>query len=107
MCASASHASFLRQAVGRRTGGPSFVSTGQLLSTRPDLLPVPFTEALARLQDKVAPFPFEEVEKIVSSELGMRFSRAFSLFDPVPISALGEKRARSKLKCRPAQAPEI
>lgn len=67
--------------------GPVFIKIGQLLSTRPDLLPVPYTEALARLQDKVAPFPFEEVEKIVSSELGMRLSRAFSSFDPVPISA--------------------
>jgi predicted unusual protein kinase regulating ubiquinone biosynthesis (AarF/ABC1/UbiB family) len=67
--------------------GPVFIKIGQLLSTRPDLLPVPFTEALARLQDKVAPFPFEEVEKIVSSELGMRLSRAFSAFDPVPVSA--------------------
>ena len=67
--------------------GPVFIKIGQLLSTRPDLLPVPFTEALARLQDKVAPFSFEEVEKIVSSELGMRLSRAFSSFDPVPISA--------------------
>ena len=67
--------------------GPVFIKIGQLLSTRPDLLPVPYTEALARLQDKVAPFPFEEVEKIVNNELGMRLSRAFSSFDPIPISA--------------------
>ena len=67
--------------------GPVFIKIGQLLSTRPDLLPVSYTEALARLQDKVAPFPFEEVEKIVNNELGMRLSRAFSSFDPVPISA--------------------
>ena len=67
--------------------GPVFIKIGQLLSTRPDVLPVPFTEALARLQDKVAPFPFAEVEKIVCQELGMRLSRAFSFLDPVPLSA--------------------
>lgn len=67
--------------------GPVYVKIGQLLSTRPDLLPLPFTEALARLQDKVEPFPFAEVEQIVCEELGMRLARAFSFFDPVPISA--------------------
>ena len=67
--------------------GPVFVKIGQLLSTRPDLLPLAYVEALARLQDKVAPFPFAEVEKIVATELGMRLARAFSSFDPVPLSA--------------------
>src|SRR3954464_2209960 len=60
--------------------GPTFVKIGQLLSTRPDLLPLPYMEALARLQDKVGPFPFLEVEAIVSAELGGRLSQAFSEF---------------------------
>src|SRR5262245_49993728 len=55
--------------------GPTFVKIGQLLSTRADLLPAPYLEALARLQDSVAPFPYEEVEAIVSSELGVRISK--------------------------------
>ncbi len=67
--------------------GPTFVKLGQLLSTRADLLPPPYIEALSRLQDKVKPFSFEEVEKIISSELGVRISRAFSSFDPPPIAA--------------------
>lgn len=67
--------------------GPTFVKLGQLLSTRADLLPLPYLEALARLQDRVEPFPFEEVEHIVSTELSVRLSKAFSEFDPVPLAA--------------------
>src|SRR5687768_50095 len=43
--------------------GPTFVKLGQILSSRPDLLPEPYLKALSRLQDKVKPFPFEEVEQ--------------------------------------------
>ena len=57
--------------------GPTFIKLGQLLSTRGDLLPEPYLEALSRLQDQVEPFPFEEVEQIVSTELGVRISKAF------------------------------
>ena len=67
--------------------GPTFVKIGQLLSTRPDLLPVAYIEALTRLQDKVEPFPFLEVEKIICSELGVRLSKAFGSIDHVPIAA--------------------
>lgn len=67
--------------------GPTFIKLGQLLSTRADLLPTPYLEALTRLQDRVEPFPFEEVEKIVSEELGVRIAKAFLEFDPVPIAA--------------------
>jgi predicted unusual protein kinase regulating ubiquinone biosynthesis (AarF/ABC1/UbiB family) len=67
--------------------GPVFVKIGQLLSTRPDVLPIQYVEALARLQDHVEPFSQEEVEQIVEQELGMRLTRAFASFDPKPISA--------------------
>jgi predicted unusual protein kinase regulating ubiquinone biosynthesis (AarF/ABC1/UbiB family) len=67
--------------------GPTFIKLGQLLSTRSDLLPQPYLDALARLQDKIEPFPFEEVEQIVSSELGVRLSKAFETFDNVPLAA--------------------
>jgi ubiquinone biosynthesis protein len=67
--------------------GPTFVKLGQLLSTRVELLPRAYLEALARLQDEVEPFPFDEVEKIVSSELGVRMSKAFSDFDVTPMAA--------------------
>jgi ubiquinone biosynthesis protein len=67
--------------------GPTFIKLGQLLSTRADLLPAPYIEALSRLQDRVEPFPFDQVEQIVSAELGVRISRAFSEFEPKPTAA--------------------
>jgi ubiquinone biosynthesis protein len=67
--------------------GPTFIKLGQLLSTRADLLPGPYLDALERLQDQIEPFPYEEVDRIVSSELGVRISKAFAEFDPVPLAA--------------------
>ena len=67
--------------------GPTFIKLGQLLSTRADLLPGPYLDALTRLQDQIEPFPFEEVERIVSGELGVRISKAFGDFDPTPLAA--------------------
>jgi predicted unusual protein kinase regulating ubiquinone biosynthesis (AarF/ABC1/UbiB family) len=67
--------------------GPTFIKLGQLLSTRADLLPGPYLDALERLQDHIEPFPYEEVERIVSGELGVRISKAFTDFDPSPLAA--------------------
>lgn len=67
--------------------GPTFIKLGQLLSTRADLLPGPYLDALERLQDQIEPFPYEEVERIVSGELGVRISKAFADFDPTPLAA--------------------
>ena len=77
--------------------GPTFVKLGQLLSTRVELLPRAYLDALSRLQDKVEPFGFDEVEKIVSSELGVRMSKLFGDFDvePMASASLGQvHRAR-------------
>ncbi|HET8656450.1 MAG TPA: AarF/UbiB family protein [Longimicrobiaceae bacterium] len=67
--------------------GPTFVKLGQLLSTRPDLLPEPYIDALSRLQDQLEPFPFEEVERIVSTELDAPISELFCWFDREPLAA--------------------
>lgn len=67
--------------------GPTFIKLGQLLSTRSDLLPPAYLEALARLQDKIKPFSYAEVEQIIQSELGVRLSKAFLEFDVEPIAA--------------------
>jgi ubiquinone biosynthesis protein len=67
--------------------GPTYVKLGQVLASRPDLLPEAYTKSLARLQDDVKPFAFEEVRQIVEEELGVRLSKAFASFDPDPIAA--------------------
>jgi ubiquinone biosynthesis protein len=67
--------------------GATFIKLGQLLSTRADLLPPPYMEALGRLQDNVGPFPYLEAEAIITSELGVRVSKAFSEFDQEPLAA--------------------
>lgn len=67
--------------------GPTYVKLGQVLAGRRDLFPEDYIKALERLQDKVKPFPYEEVERIVAAELGVRISKAFSRFDPEPIAA--------------------
>ncbi|HYJ79190.1 MAG TPA: AarF/UbiB family protein, partial [Longimicrobiaceae bacterium] len=67
--------------------GPTFIKLGQLLSTRPDLLPQPYIDALARLQDRVEPFPAAEAEAIVQAELGVRVSKAFLEFERGPMAA--------------------
>lgn len=67
--------------------GPTYVKLGQVLAGRPDILPEPYVRALARLQDRVKPFSYEEVEQIVVEELGVRISKAFSRFDIEPIAA--------------------
>ncbi|HUR78795.1 MAG TPA: AarF/UbiB family protein [Acidimicrobiales bacterium] len=67
--------------------GPTFVKLGQLLSTRADLLPAAYRRALARLQERVEPFGFEEVERIVRNELGVRISNGFRSFDSTPLAA--------------------
>jgi predicted unusual protein kinase regulating ubiquinone biosynthesis (AarF/ABC1/UbiB family) len=67
--------------------GPTYIKLGQLLSTRADLLPPAFLEALTRLQDNVGPFPFEQAEAIITAELGVKISKAFATFDEKPIAA--------------------
>ena len=67
--------------------GPAFIKLGQLLSTRADFIAPVYAEALSRLQNQVEPFSYEQVEAIVSVELGVRLSKAFEEFDPNPIAA--------------------
>ena len=93
--------------------GPTYVKLGQVLAGRPDLLPEPYRKSLSRLQDKVKPFPFEQVEEIVVNELGVRVSKAFSRFDPEPIAAasLGQVHMAALRDGRPVvvkvQRPDI
>ena len=88
--------------------GPTYIKLGQLLSTRADFLPPAYVQALTRLQDRVEPFSFGEVERIVSEELGVRISKAFSEFEAVPVAAasLGQVH-RAKLRDGRAVAVKI
>jgi predicted unusual protein kinase regulating ubiquinone biosynthesis (AarF/ABC1/UbiB family) len=65
--------------------GPTFVKIGQMLSTRPDLVPPEYIAALVRLQDKVAPADLEVIEAQIASELGAPLKKLFAQFDPVPL----------------------
>ncbi|MFN4764373.1 ABC1 kinase family protein [Gillisia sp. Q332] len=67
--------------------GPTYIKLGQLLSTRPDLLPDNYLKALASLQDDVPSIPYSEVSKIIEEELGIRISKAFSSFDEEPLAS--------------------
>src|SRR4030042_2967119 len=82
--------------------GPTYIKLGQLLSTREDFLPPAYIHALTRLQDKIDPFPFEQVEAIVSGELGVRISKAFSEFEAIPLAtaSLGQVHRAAMLDGR-------
>jgi ubiquinone biosynthesis protein len=67
--------------------GPTFVKFGQILSTRSYLLPPDYAKALARLQDRVSPFGFNEVETIITDELGGKPSDLFMDFDEAPFAS--------------------
>jgi ubiquinone biosynthesis protein len=67
--------------------GPTFVKFGQLLSTRPDVLPPDIIAELRALQDDVRPFPFKQVEEVIQAELGLSLERLFVEFEETPIAA--------------------
>jgi predicted unusual protein kinase regulating ubiquinone biosynthesis (AarF/ABC1/UbiB family) len=67
--------------------GPTYVKFGQVLSTRPDIVPPEYIAELESLQDSIEPFSFAEVERIVEEELGVRISKAFETFESTPLAA--------------------
>jgi ubiquinone biosynthesis protein len=67
--------------------GPTFVKFGQLLSTRPDIVPPDIIVELRALQDDVTPFPFAEVERVVQEELELPLEKLFLEFDETPMAA--------------------
>ncbi|MCD4692163.1 MAG: hypothetical protein K8R79_04570, partial [Calditrichales bacterium] len=67
--------------------GPTFVKLGQILSTRPDLIPFEYSQELLKLQDQVPSFPYEDVRKIIKSETGKFPEELFERFDETPFAA--------------------
>src|SRR5215467_194757 len=67
--------------------GPTFVKFGQLLSTRPDIVPPDIITELRALQDDVTPFAFREVERVIREELDQTVERLFTSFEERPMAA--------------------
>jgi len=67
--------------------GPVFVKLGQLLSTRPDLLPPAYIESLSTLQGDVPPEPWSEIEAVIQTSMAQPLTEAFASFDAVPVAA--------------------
>jgi ubiquinone biosynthesis protein len=67
--------------------GPTFVKFGQMLATRPDLVPLDVVLELRRLHDEVPPFPFDAVRAMVEEDLGRPLAEVFSRFDETPVAA--------------------
>lgn len=87
----------LRRALERL--GPTFIKLGQILSLRPDLLPKEYIRELGNLQDKVPPFPYKEVEKIIKEELGRPVDELFLKFSKNPIASASISQVhKAKLK---------
>src|SRR4051795_4230899 len=67
--------------------GPTFVKFGQLLSTRPDVVPPDIVLELQKLQDDVRPVPYEDVERVIREELELSVEQLFTDFDERPTAA--------------------
>ena len=67
--------------------GPTFVKFGQLLSTRPDVVPPDIVIELRKLQDDVKPFPLDQARAVIEAELDLTLEQAFTEFDETPIAA--------------------
>ncbi len=79
--------------------GPTFVKLGQLLATRPDLVPEEFAAEFSKLHDHVQTLPFQVVEQVLAEEFGSQLYEYFESFDPEPIGAASIAQVhRAKLK---------
>jgi len=67
--------------------GPTFVKFGQLLSTRPDIVPPDILVELQGLQDDVRPFPYEDVERVIREDLELSVEQLFTEFEETPVAA--------------------
>ena len=84
--------------------GPTFIKLGQILSTRPDLVPLEYARELSKLQDHVPPFPYEEVEAIITRELGQSPGELFEHFESEPLAAASIGQVH---RARPADGDEV
>jgi len=88
--------------------GTTFIKLGQVLSTRADLVGREVAEELAKLQDEAPPFPFEDVKRVLESELGVPMEEVFSEFqeEPVASASIGQVH-RARLRNGDAVAVKV
>ena len=67
--------------------GPTYIKLGQVLSTRPDLVPIEFVTELAKLQDEVPAFPFSEVKEVIQAEFGLSSEALFDELEEQPLAS--------------------
>ncbi len=85
--------------------GPIFVKLGQVLSTRTDLLPAPVTNELGRLQDRVSPAPWPQIQESLEQELGTSLGDVFDEVDREPLASASLAQAHAA--CRRGGHPVI
>jgi ubiquinone biosynthesis protein len=96
-----------RLRMGLEELGPTFIKLGQLLSTRPDFVPPEYLMELAKLQDKVPPFSYEEVRQIFQEECGLDPSQLFTAFSIEPVAAASISQVHlAQIAAGPAPSPE-
>ena len=67
--------------------GPTFIKLGQILSTRPDLIPIEICQEFAKLQDQIPPVEYEKIHRLIIAQYGKEPDKIFGSFNPVPIAA--------------------
>jgi len=96
----------LRQAL--EEGGVTFTKLGQLMSTRPDLLPEEFISELTRLQDRAEPAPWEQVEEVIAQSLGAPAEQMFTELQPEPAAAASIAQVhKARLRCADGSDAEV
>ena len=88
--------------------GPGFVKLGQLMASRPDLIPEQFVDEFSKLQDQVATLPFEDIQKHIETELNHKIEDVFESFDREPLAAASIAQVYSaKLKTGQSVAVKV
>jgi ubiquinone biosynthesis protein len=96
----------LRQAL--EEGGVTFTKLGQLMSTRPDVLPEEFISELTRLQDRAEPAPWEQVEEVIAQSLGAPAEQVFTELQPEPAAAASIAQVhKARLRCADGSDAEV
>lgn len=88
--------------------GPSFVKLGQIVSTRPDLIPPDVIAELKKLQDRVPPVPYDQIKQQVETDLSAPIDQLFESFDPEPLASASVGQVhRARLECDDGKVRDV